>query len=215
MAKRRSRPRVSDKAITEKGRFSGKYPFTDLLVCDNCGNHYRRCIWMSGGKKRIVWRCITRIDHGGEVCKPIAVEDKLIHKTVYGAISKYIQNNNGAIKIIELELSKQLSWNDCSVELHNIERNIKELDKQMEETTIMETMTPDGWERIREQIIELSQKIVALRHERSILEEKISTAKTKNEELRRFLSELSSYNTDFSEITDNKLKRIIHKIRIK
>lgn len=52
MAKRRSRPRVSDKTITAKGKFSGKYPFSDLLVCDSCGNRYRRCMWISGGKKK-------------------------------------------------------------------------------------------------------------------------------------------------------------------
>ena len=69
MAKRRSRPRVSDKTITAKGKFSGKYPFSDLLVCDSCGNRYRRCMWISGGKKKIVWRCITRIEHGGKACE--------------------------------------------------------------------------------------------------------------------------------------------------
>ena len=61
MAKRRSRPRVSDKTITATGKFSGKYPFSDLLVCDSCGNRYRRCMWISGGKKKIVWRCIKEI----------------------------------------------------------------------------------------------------------------------------------------------------------
>lgn len=61
MAKRRSRPRVSDKTITAKGKFSGKYPFSDLLVCDSCGNRYRRCMWIFGSKKKIVWRCIKEI----------------------------------------------------------------------------------------------------------------------------------------------------------
>ena len=215
MAKRRSRPRVSDKTITEKGKFSGKYPFSDLLVCDICGNRYRRCMWISGGKKKTVWRCITRIEHGGKVCKSISVEDKLIRGTVYKAIGNYIRNNNGAIKVIESELSKQFSVKDFTEDLSIIERNIKELDRQMEERTMIGVTSNENGEKTRDEIIELSQKIVALRDKRSILEEKLITEKTKNDELSRFVEELSRYDTDFSEITDNKLKRIIHKIRIK
>ena len=56
---------------------------------------------------------------------------------------------------------------------------------------------------------------MALRNEKSIIEEKMATAKTRNEELSMFSKELSLYNADCSEITDNKLRRIIEEIRIK
>ena len=80
---------------------------------------------------------------------------------------------------------------------------------------MIEVTTQGNKERIREEIIELSQRIVALRNEKSIIEEKMTTAKTRNEELSRFSKELSLYNADCSEITDNKLRRIIEEIRIK
>lgn len=215
MAKRRSRPRVSDKTITAKGKFSGKYPFSDLLVCDSCGNRYRRCMWISGGKKKIVWRCITRIEHGGKACESISVGDELIHKAVYRSINGYIQNNSGALDIVLSELSKQFGGNDYTDDLCNIERSINELNKQMEDAAMIEVTTQGNKERIREEIIELSQRIVALRNEKSIIEEKMTTAKTRNEELSRFSKELSLYNADCSEITDNKLRRIIQEVRIK
>ena len=215
MAKRRSRPRVSDKTITAKGKFSGKYPFSDLLVCDSCGNRYRRCMWISGGKKKIVWRCITRIEHGGKACESISVGDELIHKAVYRSINRYIQNNSGALDIVLSELSKQFGGNDYTDDLCNIERSINELNKQMEDAAMIEVTTQGNKERIREEIIELSQRIVALRNEKSIIEEKMATAKTRNEELSMFSKELSLYNADCSEITDNKLRRIIQEVRIK
>ena len=194
---------------------SGKYPFSDLLVCDSCGNRYRRCMWISGGKKKIVWRCITRIEHGGKACESISVGDELIHKAVYRSINGYIQNNSGALDIVLSELSKQFGGNDYTDDLCNIERSINELNKQMEDAAMIEVTTQGNKERIREEIIELSQRIVALRNEKSIIEEKMATAKTRNEELSMFSKELSLYNADCSEITDNKLRRIIQEVRIK
>lgn len=85
----------------------------------------------------------------------------------------------------------------------------------MEDAAMIEVTTQGNKERIREEIIELSQRIVALRNEKSIIEEKMTTAKTRNEELSRFSKELSLYNADCSEITDNKLRRIIQEVRIK
>ena len=125
------------------------------------------------------------------------------------------QNNSGALDIVLSELSKQFGGNDYTDDLCNIERSINELNKQMEDAAMIEVTTQGNKERIREEIIELSQRIVALRNEKSIIEEKMTTAKTRNEELSRFSKELSLYNADCSEITDNKLRRIIQEVRIK
>ena len=45
---------------------------------------------------------------------------------------------------------------------------------------MIEITTQGNKERIREEIIELSQKIVALRNEKSIIDEKMAITKTKN-----------------------------------
>lgn len=149
------------------------------------------------------------------MCESISVGDELIHKAVYRSINGYIQNNSGALDIVLSELSKQFGGNDYTDDLCNIERSINELNKQMEDAAMIEVTTQGNKERIREEIIELSQRIVALRNEKSIIEEKMTTAKTRNEELSRFSKELSLYNADCSEITDNKLRRIIQEVRIK
>lgn len=215
MSKRRSKPRISDKTITPRGKFCGKYPLSDLLVCDCCGGRYRRCMWISGGKKKIMWRCISRIEHGASVCGSISVSDEIIHKSVYKAINEYMVKKNDAMQILLSELERQLGGDDCADDLYNIENSIRELDRKMEEAAILEATTEGNKERIREEIIGLSQQIVALRNEKSIIEEKIVSSQTRNEDLRDFSKELSLYNSDFAEIADNKLRRIIEEIRIK
>lgn len=49
---------------TEQGKYSSKYALTDLLICGECGTPYRRCTWTNNGKKKVVWRCISRLDYG-------------------------------------------------------------------------------------------------------------------------------------------------------
>ena len=41
-AKRNTKRSVSDKAATIRGRYSGKYAFSELLVCGTCNGRYRR-----------------------------------------------------------------------------------------------------------------------------------------------------------------------------
>ena len=43
--------------------YSGKYALSSIVYCGHCGDLYQRTHWTVHGKKRIVWRCVTRL-HG-------------------------------------------------------------------------------------------------------------------------------------------------------
>lgn len=64
LARRSSKRKISDKTTTEQGKYSSKYALTELLICGQCGTPYRRTTWAAKGKKQIVWRCISRLEHG-------------------------------------------------------------------------------------------------------------------------------------------------------
>ena len=69
LARRNSKRKVKQVGTkTETGKYSSKYALTELLVCGCCGSPYRRCTWSKNGKKRIVWRCISRLDYGKKYC---------------------------------------------------------------------------------------------------------------------------------------------------
>lgn len=74
---------------TELGRYSGKYALTELLYCGECGTPYRRCTWSRDGKKKIVWRCVSRLDYGKKYCKNSpSVEESRLHNAIAAAITK-------------------------------------------------------------------------------------------------------------------------------
>ena len=57
-------------------------------MCGECGTPYKRCTWARNGKKRIVWRCVSRLEFGTKYChtSPTLDEDKL-HRAILEAIN--------------------------------------------------------------------------------------------------------------------------------
>jgi hypothetical protein len=89
MARRASKRKVMQKTgKTEQGKYSAKYALSELLVCGECGTPYKRCTWARNGKKRIVWRCVSRLEFGTKFChnSPTLDEDKL-HRAILEAIN--------------------------------------------------------------------------------------------------------------------------------
>ena len=91
MARRASKRKVMQKsAKTEQGKSSARYALSELLVCGECGTPYKRCTWARNGKKRIVWRCVSRLEFGTKYChnSPTLDEDRL-HRAIVAALNEY------------------------------------------------------------------------------------------------------------------------------
>ena len=100
IARRTSKRKVMQKTgKTEQGKYSAKYALSELLVCGECGTPYKRCTWARNGKKRIVWRCVSRLEFGTKYChdSPTLDED-MLHRAVVAALNEY-----GAIRAEVIE----------------------------------------------------------------------------------------------------------------
>lgn len=64
MARRTSKHKISDLNITEQAKYSGKYALSEKLYCGDCGSAYRRRVWVRKDGNKVVWRCISRLEHG-------------------------------------------------------------------------------------------------------------------------------------------------------
>ena len=93
MTRRASKRKVMQRhGKTELGKYSAKYALSELLVCGECGTPYKRCTWARNGKKRIVWRCVSRLEFGTKYChdSPTLDEEKL-HKAILEALNEFAQ----------------------------------------------------------------------------------------------------------------------------
>ena len=82
------------------------------------------------GNKKIVWRCISRLDHGTKYCKESpTIEEEQLHTAVLHAINNMMSKRDQLVNIIKTNLAVTLSGQD-SDELNPliIENRIKELE---------------------------------------------------------------------------------------
>ena len=91
MARRASKRKVMQKTgKTEQGKYSSKYALSELLICGECGTPYKRCTWAKNGKKRIVWRCVSRLEFGRKYCHDSpSLDEEKIHRAIVAALNEY------------------------------------------------------------------------------------------------------------------------------
>ncbi len=128
LARRSSKRKISDKTTTEQGKYSSKYALTELLICGQCGTPYRRTTWSSRGKKQIVWRCISRLEHGKKYCpESPTIKEEQLHKAIIHAINNYYSCRNDIARILKANIGTVLECQGQE-EIISIENRLKEID---------------------------------------------------------------------------------------
>ena len=122
LARRASKRKVKQTGTTtEQGKYCGKYALTELLICGECGTPYRRCTWTVGGKKRIVWRCINRLDYGKKYCHHSpTMEEALLQNAIMDAVLKTAQIDPNILQTFKRHIQLGLgagAGEDKSVEI--------------------------------------------------------------------------------------------------
>lgn len=114
MARRSSLKRKKQKDVkTELGKYSSKYALTELLVCGRCGTSYRRSVWSKNGKKKAVWRCISRLEYGKKYCPDSpTIEESAIHRAVMNAIQEVANDDNAQTALKNLQIYIRMYYGD-------------------------------------------------------------------------------------------------------
>lgn len=129
LARRSSKRKISDKTTTEQGKYSSKYALTELLICGHCGTPYRRTTWAARGKKQIVWRCISRLEHGKKYCPDSpTIKEEQLHKAIIRAINNYYSCRNDIIRILKANIGSVLECQGQE-EILAVENRLKEIDQ--------------------------------------------------------------------------------------
>ena len=153
MARRSGKPKVKHKGSkTELGRYSSKYALSELLLCGECRTPYRRCTWTNGGKKKIVWRCISRLDYGKKYCHHSpSIEESLLYEAIMRAIMQTAKQNTDVLKTLKLHIGMGLTGEDSEDRTLDIQVHIAEIDAEFQK--ILKTVSADNADGIDEERI--------------------------------------------------------------
>lgn len=98
-------------APTGRSRYSSKYALSDRLYCGECGTRYQRCTWRNrDGSKRIVWRCVSRVDYGNTYCHDSpTLDEEPLHRAILAAINGAVRDKDTIIYNLKNAMEKELA----------------------------------------------------------------------------------------------------------
>ena len=143
MARRNAAKSPSKNAVTGMASYASKYALSERLVCGECGTLYRRCTWTRNGEKRVVWRCVSRLDYGKKYCHNSPTLDEApLQQAILAALNKAMADKNSLIRQITDAMETEIiPFPGGTMSLGDIERRLRELEQQFQ--TLLEKAADD------------------------------------------------------------------------
>ena len=83
---------VNTSANGRKHTYSCNHCFSQLIICGECGEMFRRIHWNNRGCKSVVWRCISRLEPTGHECHARTVGEPELEQVVIKALNELLSH---------------------------------------------------------------------------------------------------------------------------
>ena len=215
IARRAGKRKVAQKAVkTERGKYSSKHALTELLSCGDCGTQYRRVTWARGGKKKVVWRCINRLEYGTKYCKESpTLEESRLHTAIVAALNCL---DNDKLDVMEtLRAGLQLALGTQEGDSFNegaIQNRIAELQSVMMDLVELSSKSSASADYFDAKFEEISTEIKSLQEQ--LGKHKQQTLITQNTKARigELLAIMEQLDLSVKEYRDDVVRAIIAKV---
>jgi len=216
MARRLSRTPLSPQnTLTMSGKYS-KYALTDVLICAECGSRYKRCTWAKNGKKRIVWRCVSRLDNGTKFCNNSpTVDEETLKRAVIRALNKFnAEDESTYLMLMKATIGDAIGLNGGSDEIDLLERRIEALNRKMLNMVTESVQSGDDVESHEADFKETADTIEQLQKRISAVRDSISkdkSYKSRLTEIQRIIDERSHH---INQYDDSVVRQMIECIKV-
>ena len=215
MRRKTRTPQSSKSSITATGKYS-RFALTDVLVCAECGSRYKRVTWTASGQKKIVWRCINRLDYGKKYCKTSPTVDEIkLHSAIMRALNQFNEEDRSTyMALMKATISEALGLNGCSDEIDLLQRKIDALNKKMIELINDSVQSGDDMESREAEFKEISDTIALLKSRIATVEDSANTSGSTNERLEQIQKIIAQREQKRFEYDDSIVRQMIECIKV-
>ena len=153
---------------TGRSRYSSKYALSDRLYCGECGTRYQRCTWRNrDGSKRVVWRCVSRVDYGSKYCHDSpTLDEEPLHRTILAAINSAVKDKDTIIYNLKSAMEKELApVAGQQLSLSEIDNQLEQLNTEFSKV-LAEASESDDQAAYSDRFRDIMQKQTALKSQR-------------------------------------------------
>lgn len=174
-------------APTGRSRYSSKYALSDRLYCGECGTRYQRCTWRNRtGSKRIVWRCVSRVDYGSKYCHDSpTLDEEPLHRAILAAINSAVRDKDNIIYNLKSAMEKELA------PVAGQQLSLSEIDRQLEQLNA-------EFSKVLAEASESGDQAAYSNRFREIMQ-KQTALKAKRDEIQRMLAESGKAATHINQ----------------
>ena len=192
-----------------------KYALTGLVVCGECGSKYRRTTWSRKGVKKVVWRCISRLDHGTKYCKdsPTIDEDKL-HSAIMSAINTMLDSREKLRTLLNGSIAEILSAPDTDMEIMTMLSKIDIKNSEMLEIIRQGVENREDREIIQERCRQKHEEIAEIQQSLNSAKTKQQMENSHTNQLREIYDTVSGISGNFAEYDDELVRMAVTKVKI-
>lgn len=214
MARRSAKRVIADKLTKGgQGKYSAKYALSELLICGECGEHYRRVTWTAKGFKEIKWRCVSRIQYGKKKCHSSpTVDEQALHRAIVSAVNEFCTVRNDVAKALRESITEVLDPNQNG-SVRAAQHRIDELARNMDELIRLATV-PETAETAMTDIARFSDEMKTLREFIETEKAKQMTVWKGSAELDAILERFENEDFTLTEYDDIVTRQLIEQITV-
>ena len=216
MARRNAGKSPSKKnASTGMTSYASKYALSERLVCGECGTLYRRCTWTCKGQKRIVWRCVSRLDYGKKYCHHSPTLDEApLQRAILAAINSAMSNKDHLIRQLQSAMELELApMPGDHTSLADIEQRLQELGEQVREIVAKAAATKEV--QVHAPLLkEIADEMDALKKKRALIESQRQTHEHAFRRIEIATDTMEQTSTNISEWDEALIRQLVDTVKV-
>jgi len=195
--------------------YASKYALSERLVCGECGTLYRRCTWSKQGRKRIVWRCVSRLDYGTKYChNSPTLDEEPLQKAILAAINSVMSQKSRLIRQITSAMEMELApVPGESMSLADIERRLGELNDQTREL-VAESARAEDATACTAQLRAVMNEAAVLKEKRALIEEQRQSNAQAVRRIEDAAAAMAQASTHISEWDEALIRQLVDTVKV-
>ena len=213
MARRKAAESPSKKnSSTGRTCYASKYALSERLVCGECGTLYRRCTWSRKGQKKVVWRCVSRLDYGTQYCHDSpTMEEERLHQAILAAINSVMSPKNTLIlQIADAMTEEVVKPPDSTMTLGEIRGRLEELEAEFE----VLFNQPGAAEQHAVRFQEIANEMRNLKEQREKISARLRNQEAEQDRVRKTAMVLDRAEHHLTEWSEEIIRQLVHTVKV-
>ena len=202
-------------APTGRAKYSAKYALSDRIICGECGSLHRRCVWTHHGQRRVVWRCISRIDYGSRYCHEApTLDEKPLQDAILAAINSVMSRKDVLIGQIADAMRMELLPNgEDGVSVGDLDRMIETQERRFGELFASVQSNQDFMARADE-FKAINDELTALKSRKALLLEQQSRDSAANWRVDEAVELMSGGTAELTEWDESVIRQLVETVKV-